>query len=65
MNNKEISKVIKIVIIVIITVIVYKISGYASSRINEGGLWLVASLCGWFWCLFGWIGALLLVLDDE
>ena len=64
MNNKEISKIIKVVMIFIITVIVYKISGYASSRINEGGLWLVASLCGWFWCLFGWIGALLLVLDE-
>ena len=65
MNNKEISKIIKVIMIFIITVIVYKISGYTSSRINEGGLWLVASLCGWFWCLFGWIGALLLVLDDE
>lgn len=64
MNNKEISKIIKVIMIFIITVIVYKISGYTSSRINEGGLWLVASLCGWFWCLFGWIGALLLVLDE-
>ena len=64
MNNKEISKIIKVIMIFIITVIVYKISGYASSRIDEGGLWLVASLCGWFWCLFGWIGALLLVLDE-
>ena len=48
----------------IITVIVYQLSGYTSSRIDEGGLWLVVSLCGWFWCLFGWIGALLLVLDE-
>ena len=64
MNHKEISKIIKVIMIFIITVIVYKISGYTSSRINEGGLWLVASLCGWFWCLFGWIGALLLVLDE-
>ena len=64
MSNKRIIKVISIVIIFIITVIVYKVSGYASSRINEGGLYLVASLCGWFWCLFGWIGALLLVLDE-
>lgn len=65
MDNKRISKIIKVIMIFIITVIVYKISGYASSRINEGGLWLVASLCGWFWCLFGFIGALLLVLNDD
>ena len=65
MNNKKISKIIKVIMILIITVIIYKVSGYTSSRINEGDLWLVASLCGWFWCLFGWIGALLLVLDDE
>ena len=58
------SKTIKIVTIFIITIIVYQVSGYTSSRIDEGGLWLVASLCGWFWCLFGWIGALLLVLDE-
>ena len=64
MNNKGISKIIKVIINITITVIIYKVSGYASSRINEGGLWLVASLCGWFWCLFGWIGALLLVLDE-
>lgn len=65
MSNKIISKVIKTIMITIISIIVYFLTGYASSRINEGGLWLVASLCGWFWCLFGWIGALLLVLDDE
>ena len=64
MSNKIISKVIKIVIIFITTVIVYRLSGYTSSRIDEGGLWLVVCLCGWFWCLFGWIGALLLVLDE-
>ena len=64
MNNKKISKIIKVIMIFIITVIVYKISGYTSSRINEGGLWLVVCLCGWFWCLFGWIGVLLLVLDE-
>ena len=64
MSNKIISKIIKVIMILIITMIVYQVSGYASSRINEGGLWLVASLCGWFWCLFGWIGALLLVLDE-
>ena len=64
MINKRISKIIKVIMILIITMIVYQVSGYASSRINEGGLWLVASLCGWFWCLFGWIGALLLVLDE-
>lgn len=65
MDNKRISKIIKVIMIFIITVIVYKISGYASSRINEGGLWLVACFGGWFWCLFGWIGALLLVLNDD
>ena len=65
MNNRRIGKIIKVIMILIITMIVYQVSGYASSRINDGGLWLVASLCGWFWCLFGWIGVLLLVLDDE
>ena len=64
MSNRRISKIIKVIMIFIITVIVYQVSGYASSRINEGGLYLVASLCGWFWCLFGWIGVLLLVLDE-
>lgn len=65
MSNKRINKVIKIITITIISIIVYFLTGYTSSRIDEGGLWLVACLCGWFWCLFGWIGALLLVLDDE
>lgn len=64
MDNKRINKIIKVIMILIITVIVYQVSGYASSRMDEGILWLVASLCGWFWCLFGWIGALLLVLDE-
>ena len=64
MDNKRISKIIKVIMILIITMIVYQVSGYTSSRMDEGILWLVASLCGWFWCLFGWIGALLLVLDE-
>ena len=64
MDNKRISKIIKVIMITIISIIIYFLTGYASSRIDEGGLWLVASLCGWFWCLFCWIGALLLVLDE-
>lgn len=59
------NKIIKIMIISVISIIVYCLTGYASSRINEGGLWLVACLGGWFWCLFGFIGALLLILNDD
>lgn len=65
MSNKIIGKIIKIIMITIISIIVYVLTGYTSSRIDEGGLWLVACLGGWFWCLFGWIGALLLVLNDD
>lgn len=65
MSNKRISKVIKMIMIIIISIMIYFLTGYTSSRIDEGGLWLVACLGGWFWCLFGFIGALLLVLNDD
>lgn len=59
------NKIIKMIMITIISIMIYFLTGYTSSRIDEGGLWLVACFGGWFWCLFGFIGALLLVLNDD